>query len=280
MDIGLLRAFLAVAEHRNYGRAARELLVTQPTLTKQIQSLEARVGGRLFRRGRHGATLTELGSSLVLEAQDLVRRSDALDRRMGRMARGEVGRLSIGFGLSSIERAPRLVAAFRRRYPEARLVLDDMSSREQLDRLATGELDVGFMRPPPGGAWGSLALGTDRLALATTSGADLSDPGDLVQLRRDRGPGLVGQIDRLCEALDIRPRVVQESQDLLTVLALVAAGVGAAFVPAGAARVAPHPVVVTPIDHPAAQWQVAVVWDPGRAHPMTARFLDLVRESH
>ncbi|MEV0233931.1 LysR substrate-binding domain-containing protein [Nonomuraea sp. NPDC050786] len=62
-------------------------------------------------------------------------------------------------------------------------------------------------------------------------------------------------------------------------LALVAAGVGAAFVPAGAARVAPRPVVVTPIDHPGAEWEVAVVWNRDRPHPMTAHFLGLVRKT-
>ncbi|TDD63615.1 LysR family transcriptional regulator, partial [Actinomadura rubrisoli] len=167
MEIRLLRGFLAVVEHGGFGRAASAASMTQPALTKQIQALEARAGGRLFHRGRHGAALTGLGAALLPGAQDLVQRADALARRMDRLARGEIGRLSVGFGMSSIELAPRAVAAFRRRHPGADITLDDMSTREQLERLEAGELDVGFVRLPVGDRWGQLPLRTDRLALAT-----------------------------------------------------------------------------------------------------------------
>jgi DNA-binding transcriptional LysR family regulator len=289
MDIGLLRAFLTVAEQRNYGRAAQLLLVTQPTLTKQIQSLEARVGGRLFHRGRHGATPTELGAALLPEAQDLVRRADALAVRMARMAGGEIGRLSVGFGLSSIDLAPRLVAAFRRSRPDAYVTLEDMSSQEQLDKLRAGELDVGFVRLPDEDGWGRLILGTDRLALASADHMDPppSDPADIsrwvdrhdfVQLVTARGPGLAGQINRFCTAVGVRPGVVQETHDLQTVLALVAAGTDAAFVPASAARIAPPPITITPLRHQAAEWRIAAVWSPGHLSPLAASFLGLVRD--
>lgn len=286
----LLRAFLTVAEHGRYSRAAQDLMVTQPTLTKQIQSLEARVGGRLFHRGRHGATPTALGAILLPEARDLVRRADALAQRMTKAARGEIGRLSVGFGLSSIDLAPCAVAAFRRRYPDAHVSLDDMSSQEQLDRLATGELDVGFVRLPEGDTWGHMALDTDRLAFAS-SARHAPPPQDVaslprwiggqrfVQLTKERGPGLAWQIERLCAAIAVRPTVIQEAHDLQTVLALVAAGVGTALVPARAGRIAPASVAIIPIDHPAAEWRIAVAWNRGRAHPMTANFLAVLRDT-
>ncbi|MFI7465972.1 LysR substrate-binding domain-containing protein [Nonomuraea sp. NPDC049646] len=289
MDLVLLRAFLTVAEHGHYGRAARTLNVTQPTLTKQIQSLEAQVGGRLFDRGRHGAVLTELGAVLLPDAQALLRRADALTRRMARMAAGEIGRLAVGFGLSSIDLAPRIVAAFRRRHPDAHVTLDDMSSQVQLDRIDAGDLDVGFVRLPLEGGRGRLPLAGDRLALAWADHDDRPphDVGELaswaarhdfLRLARERGPGLARQINHLCTAVAVRPAVVQEARDLQTVLALVAAGAGVAFVPASARRIAPPAVTITPIRHPAAEWQIAVVWKDGRPGPLTTGFLDLVRE--
>ncbi|WP_433331037.1 LysR substrate-binding domain-containing protein [Spirillospora sp. CA-294931] len=274
MEVASLRAFLAVADRRNYGRAALDLSVTQPTLTKQIQALEARVGGRLFSRGRHGATLTELGAILLPEARDLVCRADALELRMARAARGEVGRLSVGFGLSSIETAPRAVAAFRRRYPGVTVTLDDMSSHSQLERLATGELNVGFVRLPVGDAGGQVLLGTDRLAMAT-SGEGAADVQEFVQLRRERGPGLVGQIDRYRAAAGITAPIVQEADDLQTVLALVAAGVGAALVPSGATRIAPSSVTLTPVRHPDAEWRIGAVWNAARPNPLTSNFIEV-----
>ncbi|MGW2150375.1 LysR substrate-binding domain-containing protein [Nonomuraea bangladeshensis] len=286
MDLGLLRAFLAVTEHRHYGRAADRLNITQPTLTKQIQTLEAQVGGRLFDRGRHGATPTRLGALLLPEAQSLVRHADALTQRMTRMARGEAGTLTVGFGLSSIDLVPRLVAAFRRRCPGAHVTLDDMSSQRQLDEIRAGRLDVGFVRPPREAGWEHLPVGTDRLALAHAGEppprpADL--PGwvarhDFLQLAQVKGPGLAGQIDRFCDATGIRPTVIQEAHDLQTVLALVAAEAGAAFVPASAARIAPAPVTITPIGHPAAAWQISAVWNREHMHALTAGFLALIRE--
>ncbi|MEW9551148.1 LysR substrate-binding domain-containing protein [Nonomuraea sp. NPDC050783] len=289
MDLGLLRAFLMVADHGHYGRAAQALNITQPTLTKQIQALEAQAGGRLFDRGRHGAVLTDLGGVLLPDAQALLRQADALSRRMTRIAGGEIGRLSVGFGLSSIDLAPRLVAAFRRRRPHAHITLDDMSSQAQLDRLKEGRLDVGFVRLPVDRGWGRLSVGSDRLALAHAHHRD-TPPHDVTQLPQwvarheflqlvhERGPGLAGQINRLCTAISVRPTVIQQAHDLQTVLALVAAGAGAAFVPASAHRIAPSPVTIAPIRHPAAAWRMAVVWNRERLHPLTAGFLALVRE--
>ncbi|KAB2347968.1 LysR family transcriptional regulator [Actinomadura rudentiformis] len=291
MDIRLLRTFLTVVEHRAFGRAALASAMTQPALSKQIQALEAQVGGRLFHRGRHGATLTDLGTILLPEARDLVRRADALAVRMNRMARGEIGRLSVGFGLSSVELAPRAVAAFRRCYPDADIILDDMSSQAQLERLATGQLDVGFVRLPVGGEWGRLTLQTDRLAIAT-AGDSPDDPppknADVVAqwaaarpfvgLAQVRGPGLASQIEGLCTALGVHAEVVQEAHDLQTVLALVAAGVGTAFVPASADSIAPAQVVLTTVDHDAASWQIGAVWDRHARNPLTVNFLEVVRE--
>ncbi|MGK5556229.1 LysR family transcriptional regulator [Actinomadura kijaniata] len=287
MDIRLLRTFLTVVEHRSFGRAALATAMTQPALSKQIQALEAQVGGRLFHRGRHGATLTDLGGILLPEAQDLVRRADALALRMNRMARGEIGRLSVGFGLSSIDLAPRAVAAFRRRYPDADIVLDDMSSQVQLERLATGELDVGFVRLPVGDEWGRLPLRTDRLGIATAGDSPPENADGVAQwaagrpfvaLARGKGPGLAAQVEGLCAALGVRAEVVQEAHDLQTVLALVAAGVGAAFVPASVGSIAPAQVMLTVVDHAAAAWRIGAVWDRQARNPLTGNFVKVVRE--
>ncbi|GAA3968514.1 LysR family transcriptional regulator [Actinomadura viridis] len=278
MELHLLRAFEAVARHGHYGRAARELALTQPALSKQIQSLEARAGGRLFDRGRHGAALTPLGTLLLPEARTLLRRADDLAGRMVRMARGEVGRMAVGFGLSSIQTAPRAVAAFRARYPDTAITLEDMSSSVQLDLLKSGELDVGFVRLPAGDGWGRLPVGGDRLALASTDPAARLEDGPFVGLARAKGPGLVDQVERYCAALGVRARPVQEAHDLQTVLALVAAGVGMALVPSEAAAIAPPPVTVTPIDHPAARWRIGAVWNPAFANAVTGRFIAVVEE--
>ncbi|GAA5074865.1 DNA-binding transcriptional LysR family regulator [Thermocatellispora tengchongensis] len=266
--------------------------MTQPALTKQIQSLEAQLGGQLFDRGRHGAVLTDLGRVLLPDARDVVRRAEVLAWRARQVARGEAGRLCVGFGMSSIELAPRAVAAFRRRYPDVDIVLDDMSSQTQIERLRAGELHVGFVRLPIDDDLERLVLREDYLAIASLASAEEHDrvpteTGELarwlperriVRLVASQGPGLAEQIERFRAGIGTRLDVVQEAHDLQTVLALVSAGVGIALVPASARSIAPRSVTITPIRHHTSNWQVAAVWRQADPAVVTANFLEVVRE--
>ncbi|MGV9266936.1 LysR substrate-binding domain-containing protein [Kitasatospora sp. NPDC003701] len=289
MEVRLLRAFVTLDDHRTFGATAEVLSITQPALTKQIQALEAQVGGLLFKRGRHGAEPTELGRALLPDAREIVERADALALRARRIADGGTGHLSIGFGMSSIDLAPRHVAEFRRRHPGIGVTLDDMSSSVQVERVRRGELDAGYIRLPAADGLKVLELSSDTLALACPPDRDRRPPVDptdvgaameeygLVQLTRARGPGLAGQVDAYLAACGLHPDVVQHADDLQTVLALVAAGVGAALVPERVRGIAPAHVSITPIDHPAARWQVGVVWDPDRPPRALTTFLEVVR---
>jgi DNA-binding transcriptional LysR family regulator len=279
-----LSAFVAVADHHGYGRAARSLAITQPALTKQIQALERELGGTLFTRGRHGATLTEFGALLLPQARELVTAADEFTRRARHHSRGERGRLTLGFGLSTIDLAPRAVAAFRRSYPQVDVSLEDLPSTVQVDRIRTGALHAGFLRLPVGEDLHQRVLCRDRLALASTAPV----PDDiahwlgaqrLVRLAQAKGPGLTAQIDRLCTAWRIHPGTLHETHDLQTVLALVAAGIGPALVPATAARIAPPTVTVTPIEDLAAVWDVGIAWYPTQHTALVANFLTVVTDS-
>ncbi|GAA1987729.1 LysR family transcriptional regulator [Catenulispora subtropica] len=286
MEDRLVRAFVAVADHGTFGAAARALAVTQPALTKQIQALEGRIGGALFRRGRLGARLTPLGRTLLPDARDAVERLDAFELRARRLTAGGAGRLALGFGLSTIDIAPRAVAEFRRRHPDVGVTLDDMATAIQLERLRRGQLDAGFVRLPVGEDLSVLELGGDHLMLAVPANVDPA-PGvralitthGLVALAQSKGPGFVDQVEGYLAAEGIRPRVLQRAYDLQTVMALVAAGVGVALVSAGArVVVAPERIRWLPIDHEAARWRIGVVWGSGEPPAALAAFLEVTRE--
>ncbi|TDD65806.1 LysR family substrate-binding domain-containing protein, partial [Actinomadura rubrisoli] len=98
-----------------------------------------------------------------------------------------------------------------------------------------------------------------------------------VRLARVKGPGLADQVERFRDAAGITGPVVQEAHDLQTVLALVAAGVGCALVPAGVGPITPPQVTLAPIGHPAAGWRVGAVWDPASPGPLVRGFLEVVR---
>jgi DNA-binding transcriptional LysR family regulator len=127
-------------------------------------------------------------------------------------------------------------------------------------------------------------LRRDQLAVASTGPVPADVAGwlgeqRLVRLARAKGPGLAAQIDRLCADWGIQPGSLHETHDLQTVLALVAAGVGPALVPATAARIALPAVKLTALDDPAAGWDVGVAWHPTQDTALVPSFLAILAAS-
>lgn len=280
MELDLLRAFLRTAASGNFTETAQQLSITQPALSKRIGRLEKHIGGRLFDRGRHGAALTALGRALLPDAEALVATADEVLRRARRRAAGDEGRLSLGFGMSSLELGGRAVAEFRRRHPDVTVALDDMSSAAQAERVRAGDLDAGFARRPSGTGLAFRPLLRDRLAVATTGDTAGEDWAGrpMIRLAPHRGPGLHRQIERFYARHGARPLTLQVAHDLQTILALVAAGVGDALVPATAAAIAPAPVTLRPVTAPGAAWTVGLVWNEARREPPLNRFLDVIAD--
>ena len=192
--------------------------------------MELAWGGPLFDR-TGSARLTPLGQMLLPDAAHMVIEANALAMRAEEAARGKFGRLDIGFGLSAMEVAPQIVATYRARHSGVIISLNDFASAEQVDRLLSGRLDVGFVRLPVPDGLDVQPLLEEQLALAGPLGwAGSSDQQDslnthgFVMLAQHRGPGLAEQISRWCGASGFVPRVTQIADDIQTVLALVAAG--------------------------------------------------------
>ncbi len=122
MEIRLLRSFQALAQQGHFGRAARGLHLSQPALTKQMRQLEEEVGGPLFVRGRHGAQLTSAGKLFSEEVDRLMLHADRVLDRVQRAARGEVGELRLGFGITTRFLVPRLVSRFRQSHPQVHVI--------------------------------------------------------------------------------------------------------------------------------------------------------------
>ncbi|UXY13793.1 LysR substrate-binding domain-containing protein [Chitiniphilus purpureus] len=288
MDTRLWRAFVTLADLGHFGRAASALHITQPTLSKQLQALEQLVGGPLFQRGRHGAALTVLGELLLPDARRLLADSAALLERARQGSQGLSGRLRIGFGLSTLTRAPTLVARFRERHPGIAVTLDDFSSAEQQQRLLAQQLDIGFMRLPEHPALAAQALFEEQLALVLP--ANLADPvrpddfGTLnrlgfVALSPARGPGLDAQIRQWSAAQGFSPRITQYAADLLTVHAAVAAGLGVALLPFRGIATLHGGTQVRLLDGPHSHWPVALAWSKDSDNPAVARFVAFLREA-
>jgi len=286
MELAQLRSFLALAGQLHFGRTARLLNVSQPALTKRIRQLESEIGAQLFRRGRNGTHLTEVGGLLLDEAGQLVGLADQLVSDMRRAARGEIGKLSIGFGFHTFDLVPRVVAQLRRRAPEVQVKLRDMSTREQLAGLSSGAIDIGFVRLPVGGDFEQLPVIRDSLAIVRSLESKekrhlrLADCREeaFIMLSSERSPTFRQHALRLCAKYGFSPRIVQEAHELPTLFALARAGVGVAIVPISACRAGTRGVRVHPIPDKEALWTVGAAWRKGEKSVLVSSFLELLKK--
>lgn len=289
-DLRQLQAFVMLAETANYREAASRLFVTQPALTKQIQGLELALGSTLFNRGRHGAELTAIGLQLLPQARALVDHGKGFEQHALALASGAAGRLKIGFGISSFALAPSLVARFKQQVPDVLVHLQDMTSATQQELLLAGRLQLGFMRRPDAPQLREHRLLTDRLVLAVPTRLIGPDPAafdvaqaltrqPLLQMVGHRCPGLSQQIARFLGANRLSG-IIQEAEDIQTLVALVAAGIGNAILPRSVGFIAGREVTLYPLFGPWSEWEISLVWNPECADPIRDRFLALVRAEH
>ncbi|HET6437967.1 MAG TPA: LysR substrate-binding domain-containing protein [Anaeromyxobacter sp.] len=289
MELRLLRSFQVLAQQGHFGRAARSIHLSQPALTKQMRQLEDEVGGPLFVRGRHGAQLTGAGKLFSDEVDKLLLHADRVLDRARRAARGEVGELRLGFGITTRFLVPRLVSRFRRTHPEVQVSLEDMSSPLQLEAIEDGRLHVGFVRLPVDRPFKVVPVVEDRLVLAVPESRRAELARRMPQGLRDEpfvelttsppgSPSFQAHVHRVCARYGFRPRVVQQAGDFVTMLALVAAGMGLAVVPRAATATRVEGVVHLPLEVEEARWRVGAAWVAEARNAVRDAFLAVLRE--
>jgi DNA-binding transcriptional LysR family regulator len=145
LDLRKLRYFVAVADQLHFGRAAEELHIAQPVLSRQIRALEHDLGAPLFTRDRHGVVLTDAGRQLLTDAGPLLASAHAVRRRVSVAARGSL-RLVVGFraGIPVIPAA----RAFEARHPDVIVDVQRIEGDDQAPMLLDGRIDVGYVRLP------------------------------------------------------------------------------------------------------------------------------------
>lgn len=144
MELRHLRYFVAVAEALNFTKAAVQLRVAQPALSRQVQDLEEEIGVDLMKRSPRGVTLTAEGKLFLEEARGILKRTDDSVEKVRALARGDFGEIHIGYAPSpSVEILPPALAAFKKTSPGVRLVLHDLAGDEIYAGLLNGSLELG-----------------------------------------------------------------------------------------------------------------------------------------
>ncbi len=250
MELRQIRYFVAVAEELHFRRAAARLHISQPPLTRQIAALEAELGCRLLERTRRRVELTPAGEAFLRQVRVTLGELDAAVATARAIGTGQAGVLRIGFvgsALSSI--VPATVQRFRRARPDVDVVLRERSTVQALRALASGELDVGLVRPPidPDPALRAEVVMRERTIAAIPAGHELAEleriplrrlaEQPLVLFPRRQAPGFHDLLIGRMAATGTTPQVAQYAPEMLTIIGLVAAGIGVSPVPESVSRV-------------------------------------------
>lgn len=253
-----LAAFIAVAEELHFGRAAERLNMTQPPLSRQIQKLERIVGTELLERDNRKVQLTPAGLAFLDEARRLLTLAGRAPATARRIASGRTGILRIGFtAASGYSVLGPLLEQISGIVPDVDIELQELVTGEQLDGLLTGELDLGLARPPfDARTFDSRLLSRESMVLAVPSGHPLA------ALDRDIGPedfsheALIMHsptqaryfYDLVVRLLPIdHGNVVHTVSQIVTMVSLVAAKRGVAFVPESATALGINGVTFLPL---------------------------------
>lgn len=243
MELRHLRYFVTLADELHFGRAAKRLNISQPPLTVTIKQLEASLGVLLFERSSRGVRLTPAGEAFRQSVLPVLSQVAAASTQAREVAAGVTKRVRVGFVGSMLFRGlPERLARFKEIAPHVQVALTELNSAQQLDALAKGSIDLGFVH-------------TDRIAQDLEHTLYLSEPfvlclpqahgateatqwqsellrdTPLVLFSRGASPDYYERVIMLCAMLGWNPLVRHEVRHWLSVVALVRKSMGAALVP-------------------------------------------------
>lgn len=276
LDLRKIRYFMAVARELNFGRAAAELHIAQPVLSRQIRALEAELGVQLFVRDRRRTELTPAGEALFADAAPVLAGAEALRRRVGRAARG-TDSFTVAFmpGLT----VTGAVRALMAEHPRLRIEVLRTSWHDQVEVLRDGRADVSCVRLPVDqrGLKVTTLFDEPRVAvlpaghrLALKDEIHLADLADETLLQPH---GAVPEWQELTG--DTAPREAPAALAVEEKLEHVAAGRGIVILPASTAGFYQRPDVVAVAIADIGPSRVALAWDATRRSRLVAEFAAL-----
>ena len=240
MELRHLRYFSAVADTLHFGRAARRVHISQPTLSQQIRQLEEEVGTPLFERARAGVRLTQAGELFRTYASRALEDVNAGLSAVGALRGLTTGALRVGYPPSMRGVVVPALAAVLRKHPGLALSAEEAVVRRLERRLADGRLDVGLGYAPARLAdLDAEPVFDSRLVLVVARGHALAGAESVgVKLLAEepfallsRGLRVRARVDAHFAAMRLAPRVALESNAVATVLAIVRAGLAVTVLP-------------------------------------------------
>jgi DNA-binding transcriptional LysR family regulator len=291
MELRHLRYFTAVVQWKGYREASRHLYVAQPSISQAVSDLESELGIKLFSREGRAARLTPEGEAFYEETLKTLAQAARSIATAQRAAKGEFGRLGIGFmGFSSSPFLPNLLRKYKARYPGVALRLLEDVPRGQDLAFDQEEIDIGFTRPPSAdrsSSYQSRLLFREPLVVAfpktrkvTTKRVRIADlAGErFVVFQRTSSPEVFDTIVRVCNDNGFSPRLHHELNNMNSVLATVEAGEGVAIVPATARTLRPDNISFFRLQPDQVRIDFVAAWQKKEPSIALRSFLELVDE--
>ena len=293
MELRHIRYFLAVAEERNFTRAAARVGIGQPPLSQQIKDPESEVGVALFHRIPQGAELTDAGRAFLDHVQAIPSQAERAVRAAQRAARGEIGSLRVGYtGSASFNPiVTGAIRSFKCAYPDVDLSLEEDNTTRLIAGLREHLLDVVFLRSGDLGCEDLQLhpLSEEPLLVALPAGhpAAGSSRVDLRQLRdeplivppRAVGQALFDTVIATCRGAGFEPLLGQPAPQMGTVVNLVGAGLGYALVPASFRQVQVTGVAYREIEGSTTVARLALAFRRGSTSDIVRSFMARARHS-
>jgi DNA-binding transcriptional LysR family regulator len=256
VDIRRLKFFIVTAEERNIGRAAERLHITQPPLTRHIQSLEDELGVQLFRRTSSGVELTQAGTALLAHAQNISAHVELATEQIRRVAAGKEGRIDIGvFGSAMLNIIPRILSSFALACPQVNVVLHNAPKNRQLEALQQGRIMIAFdryFREHP--ELQSELIYREPLWMALNQRNPLAQKAN-ISLADLKVEPLIGEQDQsvffasqdLFRLQNFSPIIVHKAADMISAVVMVSGGFGSSLVPESVLNLKLPDVVFRPL---------------------------------
>lgn len=286
-DLALLRSFLEVAEVGTITTAARRLFLTQPALSRRLQSLEDELGAPLFVRGQRGVELTEPGRRVRARGLDLVERWERMREEVTALTDLEAGTLRIGGGATAVScLLPGAIADFQRAHPGVLIQVREAGSRDVERDVMDERIELGIVTlPAHSGEFRVRPLCTDRIVLVAAEGHAFAGKKRIAARSLDgqelvafESPSAIRSlIDGALAAAGVRARVVMELRSIPAILRMVQATDGLAFVSRLAVETSGSGARVVPVTGLSIERKLAVI--SKRDRPLSPAAVAFVRDT-
>ena len=290
-DLRKLRQFIAVAEELHFSKAAVRLHMSQPPLSRSIHQIEKDLEVDLFVRHSHGVELTNEGEVFLNEARNILLTVERAYERTQQAKRGEIGRLVIGYqGSGVFDLLPRLIARFKKDYPQAKIDIHNMNKNEQVLNLRNHSIHIGIIRHvnnEPGITTHTIAKEPIYVAiskehsLAKAKSVSIKSLATepLIVFPRANRPGFADQTIAKCRKSGFVPNIIQEAEDVISALVLVSAGLGVSLVPHSACNIRIPNVTFIPLDNLNFYAELCCIHLTERRAPVLEAFLEIIKNN-